>query len=188
MRTKRYALPAQGLPNAIQPAVLRIFINGFASQKEQNNFNCFTITLSFSVKIQFQRLKSKLLYDWVSQSVSQSVCLGIEYPCGTCDQILLPVGMLLSEICGLVSVGSPLWWEHGSAICSVFTQWSESLRTRNHILLSHLRLPQPVPVFIFPRNRLAQLYTGLKDSIISGRNTALCYKPEGRGYETRWRE
>jgi hypothetical protein len=26
---------------------------------------------------------------------SQSVCLGIEYPCGTCDQILLPVGMLL---------------------------------------------------------------------------------------------
>jgi hypothetical protein len=39
---------------------------------------------------------------------SQSVCLGIEHPCGTCDQILLPVGMLLSEICGLVSVGRPL--------------------------------------------------------------------------------
>jgi hypothetical protein len=37
---------------------------------------------------------------------SQSVCLGIEYPCGTCDQILLPVGMLLSEICGFVS-GAP---------------------------------------------------------------------------------
>jgi hypothetical protein len=44
----------------------------------------------------------------LSQSVSQSVCLGIEYPCGTCDQILLPVGMLLSEICGLLSVGRPL--------------------------------------------------------------------------------
>jgi hypothetical protein len=29
---------------------------------------------------------------------SQSVCLGIEHPCGTCDQILFPVGMLLSEI------------------------------------------------------------------------------------------
>jgi hypothetical protein len=26
----------------------------------------------------------------------------------TCDQILLPVGMLLSEICGLVSVKRPL--------------------------------------------------------------------------------
>jgi hypothetical protein len=45
--------------------------------------------------------KSKLLYDW--QSVSQSVCLGIEHPCGTCDQMLFPVGMLLSEICSLVS-------------------------------------------------------------------------------------
>jgi hypothetical protein len=30
--------------------------------------------------------------------VSQSVCLGIEHSCGTCNQILLPVGMLLSEI------------------------------------------------------------------------------------------
>jgi hypothetical protein len=29
------------------------------------------------------------------------------------------------------------------AICSVITQWSESLRTRNHTLLPHLRLPQP---------------------------------------------
>jgi hypothetical protein len=46
--------------------------------------------------------KSKLLYDW--WSVSQSECLGIEHPCGTCDQILLPVGVLLSEICGLVSI------------------------------------------------------------------------------------
>jgi hypothetical protein len=48
----------------------------------------------------------RLLYDW--RSVSQSVCLGIEQPSGTCDQILLPVGILLSEICGLVSIGRPL--------------------------------------------------------------------------------
>jgi hypothetical protein len=81
----------------------------------------------------------------VSQSVSQSVCLGIEYPCGTCDPILFPVGMLLSEICGLVSGGGgcPLWREDGSAIYSVITQWSETPRTRNHNLLSQLRLPQP---------------------------------------------
>jgi hypothetical protein len=32
---------------------------------------------------------------------------------------------------------------NGSAICSVITQWSESLRTHNHTLLSYLRLPQP---------------------------------------------
>jgi hypothetical protein len=41
-------------------------------------------------------------------TVSQTECLGIEHPCGTCDQILLPVGMLLSEICGIVSMGRPL--------------------------------------------------------------------------------
>jgi hypothetical protein len=76
-------------------------------------------------------------------TISQSVCLGIEHPCGTCDQILLPVGMLLSEICDLVSVGRPLWRVDGSAICSVISQWSKSRKIRNHTLLSHLRLPQP---------------------------------------------
>jgi hypothetical protein len=50
---------------------------------------------------------------------------------------------MLSEICGLVSVGRPLWREDGSAICSVIAQWSGSRRTRNHTLLSHLRVPQP---------------------------------------------
>jgi hypothetical protein len=31
-------------------------------------------------------------------TVSEPICLGIEYPCGTCDHILFPVGMLLFEI------------------------------------------------------------------------------------------
>jgi hypothetical protein len=53
------------------------------------------------------------------------VCLGIEHPCGTWDQISLPVGILLFEICGLVSAGRLLWPEDRSAICSVitFTLW-----------------------------------------------------------------
>jgi hypothetical protein len=55
-------------------------------------------------------------------TVNQSVCLGIEYPCGSCDHILFPVGMLLSEICGLVSLGLPLGQEDGSAISIVITQ------------------------------------------------------------------
>jgi hypothetical protein len=76
-------------------------------------------------------------------TVSPSVCLGIEHPCGTCDQILVPVITSLSEICGLVSVGRPIWREDWSAVCSAITQRSESLRTRNYTLLSHLRLPQP---------------------------------------------
>jgi hypothetical protein len=61
----------------------------------------------------------------------------------TCDQILLLVGTLLSESCSLVSLDRPVWREGGSAVCSVITQWSESLRTRNHILLSHLRFRKP---------------------------------------------
>jgi hypothetical protein len=61
--------------------------------------------------------------------------------------ILLPVGMLVSEICGPVSVVRPLWREDGSAICSVITHWSESLRTRNP-LLSHLRLLQHGGLFL----------------------------------------
>jgi hypothetical protein len=58
-------------------------------------------------------------------------------------------------------VRRPLWREDGSAVCSAITQWSESLRTRNHTLLSHLRLPQPGgpgSLFISPRNRMYQLY------------------------------
>jgi hypothetical protein len=47
------------------------------------------------------------------------------------------------------------------AICSVITQWSESLRTRNHTLLSSEAPPNledQVPVFISPWNRVAQLH------------------------------
>jgi hypothetical protein len=41
------------------------------------------------------------------------------------------------------------------------TLGSKSHRTRDHILLSHLRPPNlegQVPIFISPRNRVAQLY------------------------------
>jgi hypothetical protein len=42
------------------------------------------------------------------QSVSRSVCLGVEPTLWTFDQILLPVPWLLSESCGLFSVGHPV--------------------------------------------------------------------------------
>jgi hypothetical protein len=80
-------------------------------------------------------------------TVSQSVCLGIEHTCGTYDQMLLPVGMLLSEICGIVSVGRPLWREDGSAICSVITHCSEFRRTRSHTLLYS---PETLFYLMFP--------------------------------------
>jgi hypothetical protein len=104
------------------------------------------------------RSRSRSCFTTDGQSVIQSICLGIEHPCGTCD----PVGMLLSEIYGLVSVGRPLWLEDGSAICSV-----ESLRTRDHTLLSHLRLSQPGgPGF--------QLYPRALGSYRSGSWSSVC--------------
>jgi hypothetical protein len=72
-------------------------------------------------------IRVQVLHDW--RSVSQSVCLGIDHPCGTCDQILLPVGMLLSYFCEAPSLTR-------GRVCSVITQWSESCRTSNHTLLS----------------------------------------------------
>jgi hypothetical protein len=43
----------------------------------------------------------------------------------------------------LLHVGCPLCREDGSVICSAITHRLESRRAHNHILLSHLRLPQP---------------------------------------------
>jgi hypothetical protein len=99
--------------------------------------------------------RSRSYFTADSQSVSQSVSMSrCRAHSGPCDQILLSVRRLLSEICGIFSVGRPLWREDGSAICSVVTQWSESFRTLNRTLLFHLRLPQPggpsSRIYIFP--------------------------------------
>jgi hypothetical protein len=74
------------------------------------------------------------------QSVSLSWC---RVHSGTCGQILLPVWRLQPESYCLVSVELPLWRQGGSAVYSVITQWSESRKTRNYTLLSHLGLTQP---------------------------------------------
>jgi hypothetical protein len=50
--------------------------------------------------------------------------------------------------------------DSGHGVCFV-THWLESRSTHNHILLSHLSLPNledQIPVFISPMNRVAQLY------------------------------
>jgi hypothetical protein len=111
-------------------------------------YSCF-IPLSFLFLPPPSISKSKLLYD--CKSVSQSWCWAHS---GTCDQILFPVGRLLSESCSLVSVGRPLWWEDGSAVCNAITHWSESRRTRNRILLSYLRLLHPGG----PGSRIYEVY------------------------------
>jgi hypothetical protein len=91
-------------------------------------------------QLSIQRLWSRNYSTTDGQPVSTSWCRAHS---GSSDLILLPVGGLMSESCSLVSVGRPLRREDGSAACSAITQWSESRRTRNHTLLSHLRFPQP---------------------------------------------
>jgi hypothetical protein len=65
-------------------------------------------------------LESESLYGWqsVSQSVSQSVCLGVEPTLWTFDQILLPFQVFGSGICCPVPVGRPFWREAGSVVLS----------------------------------------------------------------------
>jgi hypothetical protein len=43
----------------------------------------------------------------------------------------------------LLCVRRPLWWRGGSVFCNAITYCLEPRRAHNHILLSHLRLPQP---------------------------------------------
>jgi hypothetical protein len=71
--------------------------------------------------------------------VEITVCLGVGHPFGAHDQALL-FPFFCRKIALLFVLGRPLWREDGSVICSVFCQWSESWRTHNHTLLSHLRL------------------------------------------------
>jgi hypothetical protein len=65
--------------------------------------------------------------------------LAVGHPLGAHDQILLFPFFCL-KIALLFVLGHPLWREDGSVIYSAKCQWSESPRTRNHTLLSHLRL------------------------------------------------
>jgi hypothetical protein len=75
-------------------------------------------------------------------TVSQSVLISSTLVGSTTRYYFLPECCCL-KICCVVSVGRPLWREDGSVVCTIITQWSESHRTLNNTLLSHLRLPQP---------------------------------------------
>jgi hypothetical protein len=92
-------------------------------------------------------------------TVSRPVCLGVKHPSETFDQICITVRQL-----GFVDVGRCLWRRNGSAVynCCWSSPGSESRGTRDHILLSQIRdspnLEDQVPVFIYPRNRVARLY------------------------------
>jgi hypothetical protein len=91
----------------------------------------------------------------VSQSVSMSWCrapLWGPWPDFT-------FFFLLPENCFALRLGNTLWREDGSVICSAICQWSESRRTHNHTLLSHLRLPSSLSIAPYNSQRLRWKYS-----------------------------
>jgi hypothetical protein len=104
-------------------------------------------------------------------TVSRPVCPGVRRPSGTRDQFffLLEISFRQLHVCYFVEPSltrgrvcnllQNCYWALPEA--RAVTLGSKSFRTHDHILLSHWDSPNlegQVPVFISPRNRVAQLY------------------------------
>jgi hypothetical protein len=72
-------------------------------------------------------------------TTSRPIRLGVGHSFGAHDQIFRFHFFCQTTVL-LFGLGSPLWRQEGSVICSAICQWAESRRTHNHTLLFHLRL------------------------------------------------
>jgi hypothetical protein len=90
--------------------------------------------------------KSKSCYDWwsVGQSVSQSVCLGVE---STLE--LVTRYYFLSESWCIVSVGRPLWWEVGSVFCQSMSAYLVRCPKFNIIYILHVTHLLYIYIYIY---------------------------------------
>jgi hypothetical protein len=102
-------------------------------------------------------------------TVGRPICPGVRHPSGTRDQFffLLEISFRQLRVCYFVAPSLTR-----ERVCNLTVQLLldlaravtlglKSRRTHGHNLLSHLRLPSlegQVPVFVSPRNRVAQLY------------------------------
>jgi hypothetical protein len=102
--------------------------------RNRNQRSWYVLLLSGRLNARHIYFSCRSYFTTDGQSVS--ICLGVERTLG-----LETTYYFLSEGCGLVSVGRPLWREDRSAVCSAITHWSGSRRTRNHTSLSHSDSP-----------------------------------------------
>jgi hypothetical protein len=106
---------------------------------------------------------------WVEmqwQTISRPIRLGIGHPFGAHDQIFSLL-FFFRAITLLLVLGRPLWREDGAVICSAICQWSESRRTQNYTLLSHLRLLGSVSIAPYDSQGLRWKSLFTKDAVLN---------------------
>jgi hypothetical protein len=122
-------------------------------------FSCSSRTVLTSSQLPNSKFKVML-----RSTIRRPVCLGVKHPSVAEDYIFVSVRQLRVCWCGAPSLMRrrvcPL--QLLLALSSAVILRSELRRTHDHILLSQIRdspnLEGKVPVFISPRNRVAQLY------------------------------
>jgi hypothetical protein len=122
-------------------------------------------------------------------TVNRPVCLGVNHPSGDQDQFFITVRQFLVCCCGAPSLtrGWVGRLQLLLVLASAVILGSESRWTPNHILLFQFRdypnLEGQVPIFISPRNRVAQLYSQTLGSLFAAFYHSQCC---GGGIRTRF--